>query len=163
MIPRARRLLWRLIGPWVGERPLPVGGVARDRHLLRRAFARRPVGRVLVIGPALAARQALPAVKIDVAGTSPHRAEVTVCSAVRGVDSLPARRWDTIVITDPDEDLPARLRAILPACRPAAQLVVVDRGEPADQGARELAIQEVASIEKVLARHGHRAWVASIR
>jgi hypothetical protein len=120
-----RQMLRSWVGRVVGERPIPLGRVARDRRTLRRALAPRPVGRVLVVGPGLAARQAFPNADVDVAGTSPHSTEVTVCSAVSGRGSLPPDRWDTIVISEPSGDLTELLRAIQPACRRGARVVLL--------------------------------------
>ena len=72
MTSRPRQLLRRVASKWIGERAIPVGGVASDRRLLRRVLEGRSVGRVLVIGRSLAARQALAPMQIDVAGTSPY-------------------------------------------------------------------------------------------
>lgn len=163
MMPRVRRLLWGVAGPWLGERPLPIGRNARDRRLLRRALDSSPVGRVLVVGSGLAVRQALSAAPIDVAGTNPHAPEVTVCSSVRTVNSLPRERWDTIVITDPTGELPDRLRAVQPACRRGGCLIVVDRGESSDPADRILAIAQVACLEKMVAGRHHRLWLARMR
>jgi hypothetical protein len=162
MMSKVRQLVRRLLGRWLGERPIPVGGVARDRTLLRRALGGTDAGRVLVVGPGLAIRQALPFNEVDVAGTSPYSSEINVCSAVRTVGSLPPQRWDTVVVTDSGAHLDERLRAVAPACRASARLLVLGRTEQALPGQLS-AISEVASIEGMLISQSHRLWVARMR
>jgi hypothetical protein len=162
MMSKVRQLMWRLLGRWLGERAVPIGGTARDRTLLRRALGGSQAGRVLVVGPGLAVRQALPLNEVDVAGTSPYSAEITVCSAVRTVGSLPSQRWDTVVVTDTSAHLDERLRAVAPACRASARLLVLGGTEQALAGQLS-AISEVASVEDVLILRGHRLLVARIR
>lgn len=147
----------------LGERAIPVGGVARDRQLLRRALAGQAVGRVLVVGPGLAVRQALPDVPIDVAGTSPHSAEVTVCSAARGGGSLPLERWDTVIIMESGTELPEQLDAVRPACRAAARLLIVERPGVDVNGSLAAALANVAAIRQVLGKRQRRLWVAEVR
>ena len=162
MLSRVRSLLWRAVAPWVGETPLPMGRTARDRRLLRQALAQTSASRVLVVGPGLAARQALPAVQIDVAGTNPRLTEVNICSAVRTPDSLPRTPWDLVIISDP-ADLGARLQAVRDAASRSAQLVVMHRGQRKDPAGDVLAIADVASIEKGFTRKDHRLWLARLR
>jgi hypothetical protein len=158
---RPRQHLRRLAVRWVGDSAIPIGGVAGDRRLLRRALRAQSLGRVLVVGPGLATRQALPEVLVDVAGVVPLT-EVTVCSAVRDADSLPRARWDTIVITDLTTDLSERLRAIRPACRSQARLYVLSRGGGAADRLRAAQLAELATIEATLTRRGRRLWIARI-
>jgi len=153
-----RALLRELASRVLGDRPAPVGGVARDRRLLRRALRRADVGRVLVVGPGLALRQALPGAQIDVAGTSPHSAEVTVCSVAIGRGSLPARRWDTVVVTEPGADLRARLEAVREACRPGGRLLVLDR-----DGLDPALLQTVAVPSGVVGSGRLLVWLGEVR
>lgn len=161
MTSPVRLLLRRAAARWVNERVFPVGGVARDRRLLRRALTSVPVGRALVVGPNIAARQALRGAKVDVAGTVPQAPEVNVCSTVRTVGSLPPERWDTVVIADSGEQLEERLPAVLPACRPNAWLVVLRRDRRLAQ-ADESALLRVASIQATLTSGRHRLWLARV-
>lgn len=157
-----RRLLSRLARRWVGERAIPVGGLARDRRFLRRALRGQDWGRVLVIGPGLAVRQVLPPGRVDVVGTSPYRSEVTVCSALVGPRPLPPGRWDTLVMTEVDEGFGDRLRAAVPACRPEARVVVFERHGQPDAVGHVSELTAVASLEQVLLRQGRRLWVARV-
>lgn len=163
MTVRMRRLVRDLAGRWLGERAAPVGGVARDRRALRRALGGREVGRVLVVGPGLATRQALPGARVDVAGTSPHMLEVTVCSTASAAGSLPANRWDTVIVADPGTDLPGRLQAVVPACRAGARLVVIDRDGWAADAPEVRALAAAADITGILGRRRHRLWLAQVR
>lgn len=140
------------VGRHAGDRRLPVGSVARDRRLLSRALRHVPAGRALVVGPGLAVRQALRRAPVDVAGTSPHAEEVTVCSLVLGAGSLPPARWDLVVVTDPGSDLRRRLDAVRPACRPGARLLLLGRTEDA--------APDGLLVTRTLARSGRRVWVA---
>lgn len=163
MTSRIRQHVRGVAARWVGERAIPVGGMARDRRLLRQALEGTSVGRVLVVGPGLAVRQALPGAHVDVAGTS-RSAEITVCSDVRGENSLPRQRWDTVIVTDPGGDLGERLRAIQHACRRPAHLLVLDRTERATTaGAIMAALAEVASVEDRLVRRGRSVWLSRVR
>lgn len=159
---RARELARTLAVRVFGDRPAPVGEVARERRLLQAALADRPVGRVLVVGPGTAARQALaPAgVVVDVAGTVPLP-EVTVCSAVDEAGSLPPARWDTVVVSDPGDDLLGRLRAVVPACRAGAIVLVVDRGQWPAGSPEADALRRVAAAP-VTTRGRHRVWAAEV-
>jgi hypothetical protein len=137
--------------------PLPVGRVARHRRILRRALADGPVGRVLVVGPWRAARQAFPHAPMDVAGTSPHTRQVTVCSEVRSTAGLPANRWDTVVVSDPVH-VSDRLAAVHPACRPRARVVLL---EPAasSSGIRDDAVERATPEPSVVSRRDRvRVW-----
>jgi len=157
----ARATLRVFIARWVGERPIPIGGVAADRRLIRRALAGRVPGRVLVVGPGLAARQALKGVKVDVAGTSPHSSEVNVCSSVRGATSLPADRWDTVIISAP-ADLRSQLEAIRPACHRPAQILVIDRTSHSTRSVDPLTVQAELGEASALRRGRRRAWIAAV-
>lgn len=159
---RPRELVRRLAERWVGERAVPVGGVARDRRLLRRALSGAPAGRVLVVGPGLAARQALPQASVDVAGTVPHMAEVTVCSAATGARSLPADRWDTVIVSDPGADLPGRMAAVRSACRPGGRVLVIDRSGWAADGPEARALTAAVTVTAVTGRGRHRVWTARV-
>jgi hypothetical protein len=163
MTSSARRILQVVAARWVGERVVPVGGVARDRRLLREAVAGADLGRVLVVGPSISARQALRGRPVDVVGTSPYAPYVTVCSAMRHPTSLPIRRWDTVILSDPGDELTLRLARVLPACRPEATLIVLDRGAWASDPRRATAIDEVARIDRTLVRGRHRLWMARLR
>lgn len=147
----------------LGERAVPIGQVARDRRILRRALRGLPVGRVLVIGPGLAARQAWPDARVDVAGTSPYSTEVTVCSTALGAGSLPPARWDTVVISAVGDDLSQQLAAVQPACRANARLLVLDREGSAGPAPHARALAEAASTTDVIARGRQRVWVAEVR
>jgi hypothetical protein len=160
---RVRRLLRRAAGRWVGERLLPVGAVALDRRLLRRALPPSSLGRVLVVGSSLATRQAWPEASVDVVGTSPYAREVTVCSHLDGPASLPEARWDTVVVTQVGEDLAERLRVLRPACRPQARLVLLERNGRADLTGTAAALREVAVLRQVHLRHSRRLWIAQVR
>jgi hypothetical protein len=160
---RPRELLRELAGRWLGEQPVPVGGVARDRRLLRRALGSQALGQVLVVGPGLATRQALPGIEVDVAGTEPHMPEVTVCSRASGAGSLPRARWDTVIVAQPGADFGERLRAVVPACRAGGRLVVIDRVGWDDQAPEARALAEVADITEVVHRRGRWLWLAVVR
>jgi hypothetical protein len=162
MTSRPRQLLGRVASKWIGERAIPVGGVASDRRLLRRVLEGRSVGRVLVIGRSLAARQALAPMQIDVAGTSPYATEITVCSTVNGVDSLPRARWDTIIFTDAGRNLSRQLAAARQACRVGARLIILDCGLPMADEDVATTLTEVASIEELLVHRGRRLWLARV-
>lgn len=126
MTSRLRLLLRRTAGRWLRERAIPVGAVARDRRLLRRVVPVATLGQVLVVGSSLAARQAWgPAV--DVVGTSPHAAHITVCSLLDSPASLPPARWDTVLVTEVDDGLAALLETLRAAGRPQARLVLLRR------------------------------------
>ena len=163
MRTRARALVRRLAARWVGERRIPFGSVARDRRVLRRALRTEPVGRVLVVGHGLAARQALAPLAVDVAGTNPHSAEVNVCSAVRGADSLPPGRWDTVLISEHTSDFVEQLDAIRPACRPGARLYVLDRDGWDDQSPQARSLAAVGSVHKVVEGPRRHVWVTQVR
>jgi hypothetical protein len=156
-----RALLSTLRHRLVGDRPLPVGRLARDRRLMRRALRGRARGKVLVVGPGTAVVQALPELAVDVAGTSPHQREVTVCSAVTRPGSLPPHRWDTIVVTDL-ADLPTRLTALVPACRTGGRLLVVDRFGWSDDAPEARALAQWAAVVEPVGRRA-RLWVAEVR
>lgn len=156
MTPRPRQLVRDLAARVIGERAAPVGGVARDRRLLRRALGHRTPGRVLVVGPGLAVRQVLPGLHVDVAGPLPHL-EVTVCSSVDAPGSLPPARWDTVVVTDPGRDLAGRLAAVRTACRPGGRVLVLDR-----TGDVEPVLARVADVEGHVGRRP-RVWTAAVR
>ena len=83
-------------------------------------------GRVLVIGPTTALRQALQAREVDVVGTSPHDAQVNVVSDLRAGGALPRGRYDWVVLTSADA---GGQNGLLPsaaaACRPGGHLVVL--------------------------------------
>jgi pimeloyl-ACP methyl ester carboxylesterase len=162
MRAKTRALIRRLAARWVGERRIPFGSVARDRRVLRRALGTEPVGRVLVVGHSLAARQALAPIAVDVAGTNPHSAEVNVCSAVRGVGSLPPARWDTVLISEHASDLVEQLDAIRPACRPDARLLVLDREGWDDQSPQARSLADVSSVQNVVRGPRRRVWVTRV-
>ncbi len=124
---RVREVLGRL----TGERPLPVGGLADERRLLRHVLDPATAGAVLVVGPSLSVRQVLRDRAVDVAGTAPGAPEVTVCSTADRARSLPLARWDTVVLTGPDAAAAPRLRAVQRACRPGGLVLVLepDRGD----------------------------------
>jgi hypothetical protein len=147
----------------LGDRPLPIGNVARDRRLVRRALGGRFLGRVLVVGPGRAVRQALPDVGVDVAGTDPHALDVNVCSAVHGTGSLPPERWDTVVVRDCGSDVAARFAAVVPACRPRATLIVFDPGGGRASSTAAGALAQVAVVRSVIGRGEHRLWIAELR
>ena len=163
MSSRIRLLLRRAAGRWVGERAVPVGAVARDRRLLRRALAQASLGRVLVVGSSLAARQAWPRAAVDVVGTSPYAAEVTVCSRLDGPASLPRARWDTVVVTEVGEGLAERLRVLRPACRPRARVVLLERDGQTDLAGPAAALRQVAVLHQVHLRRSRRLWIAQVR
>jgi hypothetical protein len=163
MKAKARALIRRLAARWVGERRIPFGSVASDRRVLRRALRAEPVGSVLVVGPGLAARQALAPIAVDVAGTNPHSAEVNVCSAVRGAGSLPPARWDTVLISEHASDFVEQLDAIRPACRLGARLLVLDREGWDDQSPQARSLADVASVQKVVGGPRRRVWVTRVR
>jgi hypothetical protein len=145
-----------------GERPAPVGGVARDRRLLRRALAGNDPGVVLVVGPSLATRQALPGRPVDVADTVPYP-EVTVCSAVAGPGSLPEARWDTVVVAEVGPDPAARLAAVRAACRPGARVLLLDDTGDDATGPGPAALAAVARTGRPLGRRGRRRlWPADV-
>jgi hypothetical protein len=105
--------------------------------------------RVLVIGPPGAVRQALPNAQLDVVGTDPHDAAVTVVSEAMGAGSLP-RRWDCVVVTEaapPD----ARLVAAAHACRPGGLIAVAtsDRRHPAHRGIQGTTTEDVLGARTV--------------
>lgn len=156
-----RRLTRRAAGRLLRERPIPVGAVARDRRLLRHHLPPESVGRVLVVGSSLAARQAWPRATVDVAGTSPYAAYVTVCSHLDGPASLPAARWDTVVVTEVDQGLAERLRTLGPACRPQARLVVLQDDDDTVQGTMA-ALGQVAELPQVCRRRGRALLVAEV-
>lgn len=159
---RPRELVRALAERRVGERPVPVGGVAGDRRLLRRALADTDVGHVLVVGPGLAARQALPGVAVDVVGIVPHRADVTVCSAATGPRSLPPDRWDTVIVVEPGPDLPGRLAAVATACRPSGRVLVLDRSGWTADGPQVRALAAIATVTGVRGRGRRRLWTAQM-
>jgi hypothetical protein len=150
----------------LGERALPMGAVATERRLVLQALSGQFVGAVLVVGPGLAVRQALAGTHVDVAGTSPHNDEVTVCSRVQGPGSLPHRRWDTVIIAQrADADLPGRLAAIAPACRPGARLLVMERADRSGIQRRNRppeALASVADIRGHVGRPGRGVWLARV-
>src|SRR5215212_9295227 len=76
VIVHPRLMLGKVASRWFGERRLPIGGTSRDRRLLREVLNSAEAGRVLVVGPSLAARQALAKHPVDVAGTNPFLNEV---------------------------------------------------------------------------------------
>lgn len=112
----------RVAAAVVGERRLPVGTVARERRLIRRAIG-ADVRAVLVIGPGLAARQALRAAVVDVVGLSPHAAEVTICSAALEAGSLPVRQWEAVIVSH--VDIGPRLEALRASCPAGTPVVMV--------------------------------------
>jgi hypothetical protein len=117
---------------------------------------------VLVIGRSLAARQALAPMQVDVAGTSPYATEITVCSTVNGVDSLPRARWDTIIFTEAGRNLSTQLAAARQACRVGARLLILDCGVSMADENVATTLTEVASIEQLLEHRGRRLWVARV-
>jgi hypothetical protein len=100
--------------------------------------------------------------QIDVAGTSPYATEITVCSTVNGVDSLPRARWDTIIFTDAGRNLSTQLAAARQACRVGARLLILDCGASTAAENVAMALTEVASIEELLVHRGRRLWVARV-
>lgn len=158
MSPGARERVRALASRLFGERPLPVGDVARDRRVLRRVLTGRPPGRVLVVGRGLPVRQALPGVAVDVAGTSPHLAEVNVCSSVTSTGSLPRNRWDTVVVSEPGPDPAGRLQAVVAACRPGGRLLLLDRTGwvPA------LPSDDRSLLQVVHEGRSHRVWAGEV-
>ena len=154
-----RLLLRQAAGRWLRERAIPVGGVAADRRLLRRALPQESLGRVLVVGSSLAARQAWPQTVVDVVGTSPYAADVTVCSHLDGPDSLPPARWDTVLVTETDRGLAERLQVLRSACRPQGRLLMLQRGDVGDPAAT---LAHVAVVKQVYHRRGRRLVVAEV-
>jgi hypothetical protein len=144
-----------------GERAVPVGGVARDRRLLKRALSGGDPGDVLVVGPSLAARQALHGRQVDVADTVPSP-EVTVCSAVRVSGSLPPGRWDTVVVADPGPSPQGRLAAVREACRPGARVLLLDHCGDDATAPGPAALAAVAHPGKPLGRGRRRLWPAEV-
>jgi hypothetical protein len=159
---RLRLLLTRAAGRLLGERALPVGALARDRRLLRHALPPESLGRVLVVGSSLAARQAWPGATVDVVGTSPYAAEVTVCSRLDGPASLPRARWDTVVVTEVSQGLTERLQVLGPACRPQGRLVLLERKGPTDLARPATALRQVAVLQQVHLRRSRRLWIAQV-
>ncbi len=151
--------LWQHVKRILPERfrglPVPIGRVARHRRLLRRALSGGPVGRVLVVGPWRSVRQAFPAADMDVAGTSPHTRQVTVCSDVRAPGCLPSRRWDTVIVSD-QVHLSDRLRAVQPACRPGARVVLI--GPAASASTPEALLPATSSHTLETHRDRVRIW-----
>ena len=145
---RVREALGRL----TGERPLPVGGLADERRLLRHVLDPVTAGEVLVVGPSLSVRQVLGDRPVDVAGTVPHRPEVTVCSTADRPRSLPAARWDTVVLTGPDAAAAPRLEAVQRACRPGGRVLVLTAGEGLQLGA-------LGHVEQAVRRRGRAVLV----
>jgi hypothetical protein len=146
-VTSARRLVSRLAeGPG-----LPVGRTADARRLLRSVLAGRD--RTLVVGPAGPVRQAIPRGALDVAGTDPHRREVTVVSGAVEEGSLP-RRWSWVVVTDPSPT-PGRLEAAAGAVLPGGMLVLL-RSPTAPpiqvRGTRVERTVRRGSVEVVMAR-----------
>jgi hypothetical protein len=159
---RVRLLLRRAAGRWLGERPIPVGAVAGDRRLLRQALSAASLGRVLVVGGSLPARQAWSGATLDVVGTSPYAAEVTVCSSLDGPASLPEARWDTVVVTDVGQGLAERLQVLRRACRPQARLVLLERDPPPELAGSAAALRQVAVLQQVHLRRSRRLWIAQV-
>ena len=143
-----------------GDRPAPVGRVARDRRLLRRALTGIDPGAVLVVGRSLATRQALPGRSVDVADTVPYP-EVTVCSAVGGPGSLPEARWDTVV-TEPGPDPAGRLAAVRAACRPGGRVLLRDDSGDDASAPGPAALAAVARPGRPLGRGRRRLWPAEV-
>lgn len=158
MITEVRNLRRKYAARWIGERPIPIGGVARDRRLLLVVLDPTEVGSVLVVGSSVAARQALASIDVDVAGTNPHNNEVTVCSRVLEADSLPKSRWDTVIINSPGADLRERLRAVRPACRPSGRLLVLERGPRSAHPGHAVTLAELGAQVEVWARRHNCAW-----
>jgi hypothetical protein len=154
-----RLLVQRAAGRWLRERAIPVGGVAADRRLLCDALPQDSLGRVLVVGASLAARQAWPQTVVDVVGTSPYASDVTVCSHLDGPDSLPPARWDTVLVTETDPRLAERLQVLRSACRPRARLVVLQRVAVGDPAA---ALAQVGVVQEVHHRRHRRLVVAEV-
>ena len=153
----------RLVAAWAGERVLPVGGVARDRRLLEQVLGgSSDPGRVLVVGAGLPVRQALPARYVDVAGTSPHAAEVTVCSSARTPHSLPAARYDTVVVTSTGEDWEGRVTAVGGSCRPGALVLVLERDGWRPEGPELTALGRLGEVRVAGARGRHRLWSVAV-
>jgi len=148
MTSGVRLLLRRAAGRWLRERAVPVGGLAGDRRLLRRALPPATLGRVLVVGSSLAARQVW-GTSVDVVGTSPHAPYVTVCSLLDSEASLPAARWDTVVVTEIDDGLADRLQVLRTACRSRARLVLLQRGGRVDLTQLVAALGGVAVVQRV--------------
>lgn len=144
-----------------GDRAAPVGGVARDRRLLKRALRGTDPGAVLVVGPSLATRQALRGRHVDVADTVPFP-EVTVCSAVRGPGSLPPGRWDTVVVSDPGPSPQGRLAAVLEGCRPGARVLLLDHCRDDATAPGPAALSTVGSPGRPLGRGQRRLWLAEV-
>jgi hypothetical protein len=99
---------------------------------------------------------------VDVAGTSRDLPDVTVCSNLRGADSLPTGRWDTIVLADAGPALPQRLEAIKPACRIPARVVLMERGSRATSRDRALTLAKLGTLDKSLIRRGRFVCVAEV-
>lgn len=144
----------------VGERRLPVGNVALDRRLLRRALGEHAGGSVLVVGPGLAARQAFPDAQVDVAGTSPHSAEISVCSAVDKPTALPPARWSTVIVMDLGADPAGRLGAARRACRDGGTLLVVDRIGWDEHSPEVAMLAGMAAVTRAVGAATRRAWLA---
>ena len=160
MTPRER--VRHLAGRLLADRAVPVGRVARDRRLLRQVLTGDP-GRVLVLGPGLAVRQVLPRARVDVAGTSPHVPEVTVCSTAQGPRSLPTARWDVVVVPELGPDPQARVQAATAACRPGGRVLLLDReGWPPDNPV-PAALARDADVRTVVLGRTDRLWVAERR
>jgi hypothetical protein len=159
MTSRTRRLLRWVAAHWIGDHVVPVGGVAGDRRLLRRGLT-FPVGRALVVGPSTAARQAMRGSHVDVAGTSPHAAEITVCSTVRDPGALPPGRWNTVIVTESTVDLRQRLQAIAPACLPGARLLILERDQRSRTANDHAQVAQLCALESTLERGSRRLLVA---
>ena len=136
---------------------LPVGRVARHRRLLRRVLADAPVGRVLVVGPWRAALQAFTSSRVDVAGTSPHTEQITVCSTVEVPGSLPSRRWDTVILSG-STNAADRMLAVLPACRPGARVVLVEAASQSQAGLSDDVVPAASCRSTTTRRDRLRVW-----
>jgi hypothetical protein len=130
---------------------LPLGRVADMRRLLRQGLGDQT--HVLVIGHHGPVRQAWPAARLDVVGTAPDRAEISVVSEAAGEGSLP-RRWSCVVVTEPAAP-EERLLAAGGACRPDGALAIVTP-TPAEvslpPGARLESVVRSRRVQVVVAR-----------
>jgi hypothetical protein len=160
MTAAPRRLVQALAKRWVGERPIPVGGLARDRVLLRRALGGAASVRVLVVGPGLAVRQALTTAQVDVVGTSPYRSEVTVCSDLMRATSLPRARWETVIITTVEDNFAQQLPILVSACQPGGRMAVFQRTGAEQNLGYVSELASVATLEQVLLKGRRVVWLA---
>ena len=150
-----RRVEWALRHPvsavrgllrWLERHPRnSLGRSARARRLLSESLAHRP--RALVVGPPHVVRQALPDAILDLVGTNPDDAGITVVSEALGPGSLP-RRGDCVIVTDRAPRW-ERLAAAAAACRSGGVLVVLGASEQGRATARHTRIEDLAHSRDV--------------